>query len=139
MSEFVITLIFLAIGGLFWVIKTAAAIRAHRDAGQEYAGQSAGGEFDEEFEAEPPDLGQGFHGFGQEFAHKPEKHPRIEPPAHRPAPAPAPPAAAVRPKAPAPKKKTPARRKNLYAAWLKSNTRNAILVREVLGPPKSLR
>ena len=130
MSRFVFLIIFLVVGGLFWVIKTVAEFKARQSALEQY-GQDSDEEYDENVDEDvaafESDTLQEFA--RQEYTQNPEKASapsRPEPPRSRPAPSPVIP----------PQSDRTRRRKSSYANWISHHAKNAIIAQEILGPPK---
>jgi|GEM_PF-5534330 hypothetical protein len=138
-----ITLIFLVIGALFWVIKTVAAVQARKAASEEYHGADSDIDWDKEVaefyghEQEPEfEEDAGFTRSKPSVPVVPPRPAPVQASAARPAPAERPQPRRAAP--PAIKPRAAENPRGHYALWLKNNTRNAVLTQEVLGPPKSL-
>ncbi len=133
MSRFVFLIIFLVVGGLFWVIKTVAEFKARQSALEQYGQEDSDEEFDENADGDvaalQPDNLREFA--QQEYAQNPAPASapvKPEPPRSRPAPLPV----------ILPQSNSPRRKKGSYANWISHHAKNAIVAQEILGPPKSM-
>ncbi len=115
-------LIFVVIGGLWLVLQIVSKAQARKAAREHYDRQG----FDEDFNLEPDEQ-------VYEFEETPAPQPVRAPAAPRPK------AVAAAPSRP-PERHTPKvrRSRNPYGRFIKTNAQRAIMMQEILGPPKGL-
>lgn len=125
MEKLFTLVIFAVIGGLWVVLQAVSKAQARKAAREHYDRQG----FDEDFNLEPDEQ-------AYEFEEAPQEQPRPQPVR---APAPRPKAVAAAP-APAPKRHLPKARRgrSSYGRFIKTNAQKAIMMQEILGPPKGL-